>query len=246
MHWSTSTPVFGLVGAGFAATALAAGAHAADLGGRPPPYDPMHAASTPLYGAHSWTGFYAGMQAGYAWARNDITAMWGQASGPQEIFEYTSRGAIGGLHFGYNRQVNRLVVGIEADLETGGLTGSNAGTVGAIHTTSLDWIGSLRGRMGFVTGNSLLYVTGGLAYGSVSTEQYQQTSLAPFSIDTQRKTGWTAGAGLEHALASNLTIRMEYRYTDLGEVSYYSPKLWMRETSEITSHAVRGGISFKF
>ncbi len=246
MHWSSITPLCGLVSAGIAVTALAANASAADLGGNSRGYEQAPAAAPPFYGAHSWTGLYAGIQAGYNWANTDVTSLWGQTSGPRETFTYTSSGALGGLHLGYNRQVNRLVLGVETDLEIGGISGSGTGSVGGIHTTTFDWSGSLRGRAGVVTGSSLLYVTGGLAYGSVSSEQYQQKSLTPFTIDSQRKTGWTAGAGIEQALASNLTVRLEYRYTDLGSVSYYSPTLSMRESSDITSHAVRGGISFKF
>ncbi len=244
MNWNSLTPVLGL-GAGVTVTLLASGASAADLGGYPPAYERTSAAA-PLYGAHSWTGLYAGMQAGYSWANTDVEALWGQVNGPKETFAYSTRGALGGLHLGYNRQVDRLVLGIETDLETSGASGSGTGTSSAIHTTTIDWGGSLRGRLGFVAGNSLLYLTGGVAYGNVSSEQYLKTGLAPFSYNTQWKTGWTAGGGIEHALASNLTVRLEYRYTDLGTISSYSSTLAMRETSEITSHAVRGGISFKF
>jgi outer membrane immunogenic protein len=246
MHWSAKTPVYGLVSAGVAVTAFAAGASAADLGGNPRAYERAPAAAAPPYGAHYWTGLYAGIQAGYGWTETHATALWGQVNGPQETFSHMASGAFGGFHLGYNRQVDRLVVGVETDLESGGISGSGTGSTGGIHTTTLDWSGSLRGRVGLVAGSTLLYLTGGLAYASVSSEQYQAKSLSPFSIDSQRKAGWTAGAGIEHALASNLTVRMEYRYTDLGEVTYYSPTLSMRETSEITSHAVRGGISFKF
>ena len=33
-------------------------------------------------------------------------------------------------------------------------------------------------------------------------------------------TGWTLGAGLEHALSDNWTVRAEYSFSDLGSKSF--------------------------
>ena len=88
MHWSTKTPVYGLVSAGVAVTAFAAGASAADLAGNPRTYERAPAAAAPPYGAHYWTGLYAGIQAGYGWTETHATSLWGQLNGPQETFTW--------------------------------------------------------------------------------------------------------------------------------------------------------------
>lgn len=230
--------------AGCLALAIATAAHAADLGNstqsawRSPP--------GAYQAVHSWTGLYAGIQAGYGWGRMETESVWGLLGGPAETFDYDPSGAVGGVHLGYNSQVGRVVLGVESDLEASGIAGSGFGNFSAIHNSSLDWLGSMRGRIGMTTGSSLIYLTGGLAYGSISVDQHGATALTAFASDSQMKTGWTAGGGIEHAFAPKLSVRLEYRYLDLGTLVYTNPTLGMRETSELTAHTMRAGLSFKF
>lgn len=198
------------------------------------------------HSAPSWTGLYAGLQAGYGWGNTETKAVWGQIAGPAEQFEYDPRGTVGGLHIGYNAEVGRLVLGMEADLEASGIEGSGFGNFSAIHNSSVDWLGSMRGRLGFIAGSTLLYATGGLAIAGVSLEQQGASALSAFSTNSETRTGWTVGAGVEHAFAPKLTVRLEYRYVDLGAIVYANPTLGMRETSELSAHTMRAGLSFRF
>ena len=105
-------------------------------------------------------------------------------------------------------------------------------------TTSkrLDYIGTVRGRLGWLfTPTLLVYGTGGLAYGGVSVS----TGIAQFNNDcaqfpagciagaafssgafSDTRVGWTAGAGLEWMFMPNWSAKVEYLYYDLGNVSY--------------------------
>lgn len=241
-------------------------ASAADLYAKAAP--PAPAAAAP-----SWTGFYVGVNAG--WAANAD----GYASGAQTNYANTSgdtgtethgpggpawltkeslNGFVGGGQLGYNYQVESVVLGAEADIQGGSLKGSaSASSTTAINllpfppggpnlwpvtgnmaaTSQVDWFGTVRARLGFVTmgGDALVYGTGGLAYGQVSsTLAYSGGFAAVPSLgfggsvwnvagtSSAFKTGWTAGAGFEYSLRSlglsHWTIRAEYLMVDLGSI----------------------------
>ncbi|MGA9601552.1 MAG: outer membrane beta-barrel protein, partial [Methylocystis sp.] len=145
------------------------------------------------------------------------------------------------------------VVGIEADIQ--GVTATGGGTNlisaaplgtpfvpgsvvggGTYASKSLDYIGTVRGRIGALINPALLvYVTGGLAYGGVnsSTSQLQSGVGAIFGPAltpawgasgsySDTRTGWTAGAGLEWMFWPNWSAKVEYLYYDLGTVNYSS------------------------
>jgi outer membrane immunogenic protein len=93
------------------------------------------------------------------------------------------------------------------------ITAPNANLSGT-SKTSIDWFGTVRGRVGFLVGpNTLPYVTGGLAYGGVGNRAI--TSALDLAADATR-TGWTVGAGLEYALSPKWTVKGEYLYVDLN------------------------------
>ena len=227
-----------LLPAALASVAMAVSAEAADLGpnGARSSWGPPPAAYYPA--AFRWSGFYLGLQAGYGWGSTDATSSF-LFPGTQQSFSYDLTGAVGGVHAGFNWQANSFVIGLETDIEASGIEGSGVGALGLGHATSIDWLGSLRGRLGYAAGNTLFYVTGGLAYGDVSV-------ATPFIAASEWRTGWTAGAGIEHAFRPNITARLEYRYTDLGSVSYANGFAGVGESSDVTHSAVRAGLSFRF
>ena len=89
---------------------------------------------------------------------------------------------------------------------------------------SLDYFGTIRGRIGYLLTPTLLgYVTGGAAYGQTG----MASNVASFAPETQTTTvggdsfsgvrlGWTAGAGLEWSLDPRWSVKAEYLYYDLG------------------------------
>jgi outer membrane immunogenic protein len=162
----------------------------------------------------------------------------------------SNNGFIGGGQIGYNRQFNNFVAGIEADIQGVARRGSqntilNTGVPGVLipvtssatitSSRSLDYLGTVRGRIGILPKPSLLaYVTGGLAYGGVNTSTTIVERLGfvdtptPFgtsgSLSTTRF-GWTAGAGLEWMFAPNWSAKAEYLYYDLGTVTNTLPQI---------------------
>ena len=153
-------------------------------------------------------------------------------------------GFIGGGQVGYNYQFyNSWVAGIEADIQ--GVAASNSAHLvfsqGAIVSVLLDqnlssstrgdYLGTVRGRLGFtITPTLLVYGTGGLAYGQTdsSTSITQIIENAPavpnhyssFGSISNSRVGWTAGGGGEWLFAPNWSVKVEYLYYNLGSVSY--------------------------
>jgi outer membrane immunogenic protein len=78
-----------------------------------------------------------------------------------------------------------------------------------------------------VTPWTLVYGTGGVAFGNVSGSfGYTAHDLFGFGSSANgggswstTRTGATGGGGVETIIAPNLTLRLEYRYTDLGTFS---------------------------
>ncbi|BCP52798.1 porin [Kaistia sp. 32K] len=204
-----------------AATAFGlAGAQAADLTVAPP--EPVAAP------AFNWTGFYAGVHAGYGWATFDteMTDIYGEGKGNKPD------GFLGGGQLGYNYQLaNNVVLGIEADAafadlkDSGALRISGGGQYFEIGTRSeITALGTVRGRAGYAVDRFLPYVTGGFAWANAKSEVYISSNIpnAPnlVSGDSQIFTGWTVGAGLEYAVTHNLTAKLEYLYADLGSKDF--------------------------
>jgi outer membrane immunogenic protein len=172
----------------FLATAFAVlttTAMAADLPSRreaPTPY-----VAAPVF---TWTGFYVGVNGGYA----DPTATIGVSPGGAWVGDpdfpgvanaaarkLTLQGATGGGQVGYNYQVNNVVLGLEADVNALGLSKSYQspvfpGVVGGIYSAngsvSVNSIVTLRGRLGLAFNNWLFFGTGGVA---IAEEKFRQS-----------------------------------------------------------------------
>ena len=177
----------------------------------------------------------------------------------------SNSGFIGGGQIGYNWQFNNSwVVGIEADIQgiagstsTGKVFGSGVpvgfpaetitSAIGA--NRRIDYIGTVRGRLGFtITPTFLVYGTGGLAYGQVKSNVaiFQQDIIAGGSIFSapyssfgsfsNTRVGWTAGGGAEWLFAPNWSVKVEYLYYDLGSVTY--------GLSPLTNTFTTGGVAW--
>src|SRR5262252_3522223 len=220
-----------------------AAASAADLG-RPAPA-PVYTKAPLAAAPFSWTGFYAGVNAGYGWGTadadytspgppNGFIPVDQVATSAQGSADLKPKGFIGGAQAGYNWQVApSWVLGVETDFQAFALKQSFDGTFTTpvagpqiTHTSiQTDWLYTLRGRAGFAIDRLLVYGTGGLAVADIKFAQSNAYPLfgAPafndsFSLSTT-KAGWVAGAGAEYAITRNWTAKAEYLYVDLGSIS---------------------------
>src|ERR671912_1712784 len=173
-----------LAGSTMSTLALSA-ASAADLPARAPPPAPVFSA-VPVF---TWTGFYAGVNAGWGW-RDDDRAPVFLAPGPgipaglagTLVFSNNNDGGFtGGGQIGYNYQIGSFVVGVETDIQYADTDQNQdvvflpaagfAGTFvpGVFNSNAPEWWGSVRARLGVAFDRVLVYGTGGLAYTDNST-----------------------------------------------------------------------------
>ncbi len=77
---------------------------------------------------------------------------------------------------------------------------------------------ALRARGGYAVGETLAYVTGGFAFGSVDhTFSTTNTANSFTSSGGDDAKGYQIGLGLEHRVTPNITIGVEYLRTDLDD-----------------------------
>jgi outer membrane immunogenic protein len=182
-----------------------------------------------------------------------------------------NNGFIGGGQIGGNWQFEKIwVAGIEADI--GGVASSQSshafgstlvlpigGSVvqSASVSRALDYLGTVRGRLGLLFGPSLLfYGTVGLAYGDVSAStSIAQNVFGHSHLDSSvwagagaysgTLVGWTGGAGAEWMFLPSWSTRVEYLHYDLGAGNYgVSPLVSNERHSPFTVNALESNARF--
>lgn len=169
---------------------------------------------------YDWTGFYVGGHFGYGDAGFGL----GTNPLPQQggLLPHSATGFSGGYQLGYNRQfANRVVLGIEADATfTAPTDGPALGRSPAPFHTTIDYVGTVRGRIGYAFDRFMPYVTGGVAWGHTHINVNDADGVALLFPVGHYQAGWTAGLGLEYAVSGNWTAKAEYEYVDLSRKTY--------------------------
>jgi outer membrane immunogenic protein len=148
----------------------------------------------PVYAAVDWTGFYAGVNAGGGGTAHDGLL--------------SPSGGFAGAQIGYNWQGvlglgRNWVLGVEADIQGSGIDDSAMGL-----KSSLNWFGTVRGRVGYAFGPTLVYATGGFAFGEV------ESTVSPFRV-SETQTGYVLGGGVEYKFNPAWSLKAEYQFISL-------------------------------
>ena len=271
-----------------AAALLVAGlgaAQAADLPARvaPAPY----VAPLPVF---TWTGAYFGINAG---ASFDDTSKFALSNGVgvtpantgigtnrPTLFKNSDDGFTAGAQLGYNYEFqgfgaagSGIVVGLEADAayidaaKTQNLILSNTAGVPSTNTfrSGIDFLGTVRGRLGYAFNQFLIYGTGGFAYGDAFEKAALYTSgnanlLRFFGSKGGIQTGYTYGGGIEYAIptssflnffkSSAVTLKLEYLRYDLGTKSFVANGVTTTTAYNVSDktegNIARIGLNYKF
>lgn len=230
--------------------------------------------------SHQWTGFYIGGHGGAAWSHADASLSWGPGNyfTPGDQFalavEAASRrnpqsrpGFAGGLQAGFNLHRGSALIGIETDVTWLGSAGwtNVLGTYPApaigdftlTHSVNVNWMSTVRARVGFVADRLLIFATVGAAIANVEYSWTFLDTIAAVGHGHASKTSVRPvfGAGLEYAFTDRWSGKLDYLYTDLGALdatavaggftaSFFSNVVTGR--ANVSSHVARAGINYRF
>ena len=277
-----------------ASTILSGAALAADLPSRSAP--PVYAPIAPVF---TWSGFHVGTVSGYAFSDNqrartfgnqgftEATVITGQR--PRSVrVDHDDLTTFGG-GIGYDYQFNPgngIVVGVAADAtlmdqnERRGYIAPAIAANGFVPEASafrhqLNYLATVRGRVGYAFDRVLVYGTGGFAFGEVDQRvAFTQAFAGPFSYLGRRvstETGYAYGGGIEYAIptdsilnkfnllsyvglfqSAGVTVKAEYLRYDLGRNNVqvnstgFGPGGSYTTRFETEGNLIRGGFTYRF
>lgn len=257
-----------------AAVALASAgpAYAADVPLKAPP--PPMAALPMAAPAFSWTGFYLGgtlgadtVKSNEGWTIDPVlnvdvpAAIAAREALSAQTLKATS--VFGGPEVGYNLQYGMVVFGVEGDINWGSasttsffpslaplfLVPGNDLTEGV----DLNWLATVRGRVGLAWNQFLIYGTGGYAAGGVRffDSSHYAAGVTETADVSKTMSGWVAGGGVEWAFAGNWSVKGEYLHADLGSATTFSSllpafRVGFSHAHSVTVDVARAGLNYKF
>jgi len=254
-----------------ASTAFVTPALAADV-----VYEEPAAPIVELAPAYTWTGFYVGGQAGAAFNSDAGDVRFNPATGTVQQGTAFSGGSgssndaafIGGVHVGYDYQINNFIVGAVADINYIDASSDNAfaittpaGTDAFGVSQNIDYVGTVRAKVGVAMDRFAVYATGGFAYADTSVDFVTPQNLRATNgfvrtVDSSSDdTGYAVGGGVDYLVTQNFSLGLEYLYTDLGDsdlnVTYLDPTgrtagFTTTSSSDLDFHTVWAKASFRF
>ncbi|GLK76308.1 outer-membrane immunogenic protein [Methylopila jiangsuensis] len=256
---------------------FATAASAADL----PAYEPAPAmVAVPSF---TWSGFYVGAHAGHVWGDHDIRTRGKDAATRLNVQNRLRPPSVGvdgdgwlfGAQAGYNMQLDGspIVFGVEADISYADIDDTRrydipplapaAGNIRSTFKQELEYLGTVRARVGYAFDRVLVYGTGGLAYGEVKTSARFFNNQPPaggggalgFSDSKSNvEVGYTVGGGVEYAVTDAISVKGEYLYYDLGDTTLNVNRTaaaplgqsGYKSRFENDGHIARVGVNYRF
>ena len=201
----------------------------------------------------NWSGFYAGALAG-AGVGNVTDASVSPITNA-DLSPITGKlrrsGAMGGVQVGYGVMTGPFHIGVEADMALTSLGGEqsasgvyNNAPASARLKAKTDMLGSLRGRVGYVFDDVLIYGTGGMASALqkstfIVTQNDTGASFTSSGASYGWRVGWALGLGAERFFARDVSGKLEYLYAHVGD------GIRARQNPNGV-HLLRGGVNYHF
>jgi len=189
----------------------------------------------------NWQGLYIGVHGGYGWSNahgafDNLEPNYGDKINSN----IDADGGFGGVQIGYNFQSAGWVYGIEGDWSfmdwSERIFDADRDPTGTDNiSASVDWLASLRGRLGFSAGSTLIYATAGVAWIGADADACDCETGPGHTVSRGsvgfNDTGWVAGGGVETSIGPSLSLR--------GEALYYGFDS-KRNTSYLTYDSAPG------
>jgi outer membrane immunogenic protein len=228
---------------------------------------------------YTWSGCYAGASAGssngtsqhYTTAGSVLTpgtALPAAAVGANITDSFNLSGFIGGGQLGCNWQWGAWVFGIEGDGSATNKEGQAFETALAsipglgsranwVSQTQERWLVTARARLG-LSGwgwwgdKTMVYVTGGGAWAKIDTSEFLAGNPIPTGHqESNTRSGWTVGGGLEYALGYGWSVKGEFLYVKFDNYNTFTTgpfalgNVSPREV-KLEDYIWRAGMNYKF
>ena len=141
----------------------------------------------------SWRGFYVGGNLGGSFDGSNLSIHDLSAAQDLTLKDSSDDGVLGGVHVGYNLHGAHILYGVEGDADFG---------------ETVNFLGSLRARVGWIAGRWLIYGTGGVAFlDADQTFTVASASNGSFTSSYgESSVGFGGGGGIEFKLASKVSV----------------------------------------
>jgi outer membrane immunogenic protein len=196
-------------------------------------------------GQKGLSGFYVGALLGYATGE--------YSSDISEQIDHEPTGGLLGVQVGWSLSTGPMVFGIDADVARTNIEGEDSvTTIGYKSDVSHDinYLGTVRGRVGFMAGPVLIYGTAGLAFADLDNKLVVSYGGQLVGSDEQDSwhTGWTAGLGVEYPITPNFSVGAEYLYIDMGreEITMHVGGYPVTDKGDLNLNVGRLGFRFRF
>ncbi len=156
-------------------------------------------------------------------------------------------GWINGLTLGYNHKHDRFLFGVEVDGSILEAHDNQTCPAGGRCETDLNWLGMVRGRVGYIFGDEQLYAlyfTGGYALLGVNINN----SLALTGPKRYTEKGFVIGGGGEAYLFDTnwISTKIEYLYIDFGDAQGFFTGSADTGTLKLDMHILKIGLNLHF
>lgn len=225
-----------------------------------------------------WSGAYIGLFAGPAWGKfntqvatvadgyltSSSVALVNQA-GKQS---FHANGFTTGIEAGYNWQKRGYMMGLTIDGQT--MNQSSSANSGAIDYpvppnlafnigafANINWLVTIRPRLGITTPHCLVYATGGLALTQINSHLFftdENETLVSSSTHSVQP-GFVVGGGAEFKLTKNINVKAEYLFVHFGDtnatasgnsLSIAYPNQTFKYSTNFETHMLRVGLNYNF
>ena len=198
-----------------------------------------------------YSAFYVGGHVGYGFGT--ATATLGDPTGSATAGGTSPYGSLmGGLQAGYEHIFpSHLMLGIEADFTFANYMDLNQvlatrSTAAGSANEQLEYLSTLRGRLGWAMGAWTPFLTGGLAVASTRLSRTDAVTANEDATPANLRLGYVVGAGTDYALDRRWSARFEYLYTSLGLSGLGFASAPARYDSQLDLHRFRIGLNYRF
>jgi outer membrane immunogenic protein len=231
----------------------------------------------PAPSSYNWGGCYVGLNAGGGSSGTNFTSSVGAGThlldpDPASVGAIGSgsanaAGFIGGGQAGCNWQSGTFVYGLEGDFDAfhsnpqfingNGVLSDGVTPFTVTQSLRTDFFATLRPRIGVAADRNLAYLTGGAAFTHASYAQTYADGAIPAGASTATGskflTGWTVGAGWEHAWSDRWTFKLEYLFASFPTTHASSAIVDsaggtnpLQGSADLVVQTIRAGVNFKF